>query len=81
MKYFKSKKFLVIPLLFSLLFLLVTFPVEGKGLTHQDCLDAFKRCGVDAVISLVSGSYVASLIYFGSCLVGYDFCVRYVIIN
>lgn len=79
MKFFKQQRFWVIGLLISLVILMTVYPVEAKQLTKQDCLDAFKRCGIDAVIALVSGGFVAGLIYMGGCLAGYDFCVRYII--
>lgn len=81
MKFFKLKKFLAVPLFLCLLFMLFASPIQGKELTKQDCLDAFKRCGVDAVIALVTGGFVVGLAYMSGCLVGYDFCVRYLIIN
>jgi len=79
MKFFKQQRFWAIGLLLGLMLLLTVYPGEGRELTKQDCLAAFNRCGIDAVIVLVSGGFVAGLLYMGGCLAGYDFCVRYVI--
>ncbi|MCD6193349.1 MAG: hypothetical protein DRJ11_02205 [Candidatus Aminicenantes bacterium] len=79
MKFFKQQRFWVIGFLIGLVILMSVYPGEARQLTKQDCLDAFKRCGIDAVIALVSGGLGVGMIYMGGCLAGYDFCVRYII--
>jgi len=42
------------------------------------CLRALERCGFDALVALFSAGPLAGAGYSASCIMGYEFCERYV---
>lgn len=64
-------------------FILVMILGTSISLHAQDntdiCTKALQKCGADAIVTTLFAGPLAGLEYFGGCLVGYDWCLKYFI--
>jgi hypothetical protein len=54
---------------------------QGLAATNDEgsvCQEALEKCAFDALVTFVTAGWVAGAIYSYSCLMGYEFCLRYI---
>jgi hypothetical protein len=71
----KGSRILIGALVFFLFMGVVTAP--SLHATRAVCERALHRCAVDALIAGMSGGPLAAALWGASCLMGYDFCLKY----
>ena len=67
------KKIMVVALA---LFILV-YAAAPSLQANAGCVEALRKCSVDAVIALIFGGPQTFLLYYSGCLMGYTWCLKY----
>ena len=67
------KKIMVVALV---LFILV-YAAAPSLQANDECVEALKKCSVDAIFALIFGGPQAFLLYYSGCLMGYTWCLKY----
>jgi len=72
----KRSRVLAGALVFALL--VGVFFAPSLHANKADCERGLRRCAVDAVVAGMTGGPLAFAMWSSGCLMGYDFCLRYV---
>lgn len=70
------------PIWVLVVFLIISAAVPQRLAAANDdgsvCQEALERCAFDALVTFVTAGWIAGTIYSYSCLMGYEFCLRYI---